>query len=71
MVVRNNCDVDQREFTTIQLAGQLRSTECLQPAHRIWVWCDLPMIEQDWDNQRQLLVAGGKVALHGGNRIPH
>ncbi|MNV81292.1 hypothetical protein D3C71_1749500 [compost metagenome] len=70
-IIWNNGNVDQRKITSIKLLGKLGITKLIQPAHGIRVRCDLTMVEQQRDDQRQLLITGVKVALHGGDSVAY
>lgn len=55
----------------IKVAGQLRSDEFIEPAQRERVGAHQTVVEENRDHQRQPIVAGIKVALHGGDGVAH
>ena len=71
MIIWHNGQVHQRKISAVQRAGKLRKVKKLEPVERMWPGADGAVIKQNRDHQRQRIVAGIQVALHGGQRIAH
>ena len=71
LVIRNDGYVRQRKRPVIKVTGQLRSDEFIEPAQRERIGAHQTVVEENRDHQRQAIVAGIEMALHGGDGVAH
>ena len=70
-IVIDGANIDEGKITGIQFSRCFRAGKQLRPVQRVGPGAATTVGKQQRNNQRQLLMTGIQVFLHGGNGVPH